>query len=225
MWNILAHHVEYQPQGDQFFSIPILEPLWWDFSWWVRFLSQADTYLWYDDWLSRFPREHEWRLVEQAIDDVRTQKKRIHIRGISTREGIEAIRDYYASCGYEDELAKNYTLPAYELLTVSISLRHALWCAKDKDFLDMTKVWAIIPPLRWPADLRSLQQALRMGIIMGLEVASGDDAYLSWLLEKQILPVFHVGQMTAFRWQYHGFTGVPRQAHIPIPHFLQPKED
>jgi hypothetical protein len=57
---------------------------------------------------------------------------------------------------------------------VSISLSHALWCEKDKTFLNK-KIADIsygesTPPVRSPADLRSLQQALKMGVIIGLEV-------------------------------------------------------
>ncbi len=106
-------------------------------------------------------------------------------------------------------MAKNYALPDSELLTVSIPLRHALWCEKDKDFLEhydaQKKPYGqTLPPLRSPADLRVLQQGLRMGIIMGIEVIPGDEAYIVQFLEKQILSPFSIGQMTNFGWLKHG---------------------
>lgn len=58
-----------------------------------------------------------------------------HIRGISLAESTEILREYYKEMGYEDALAKNYTLPKTVQVTASISLRHALWCEKDKKFL------------------------------------------------------------------------------------------
>lgn len=58
-----------------------------------------------------------------------------HIRGISLGESTELLREYYRSLGYEDQLAKNYTLPDTVQVTASISLRHALWCEKEKKFL------------------------------------------------------------------------------------------
>lgn len=125
--------------------------------------------------------------------------------------------------GYEDDLAKNYTLSSQELLTVSISLGHGLWCSKDKHFLNTTHYQKIhghiAPPLRTPADLRALQQGLRMGIIMGIEVLAGDELHLVQLLEKQILPLFDIGQMTAFRWERHGFSGTSHTYTIPLPDF------
>lgn len=60
---------------------------------------------------------------------------RAHILGISLAESVELLREYYRDQGYEDDLAKNYTLPKNVQVTASISLRHALWCEKDKRFL------------------------------------------------------------------------------------------
>ncbi len=108
-------------------------------------------------------------------------------------------------------------------MTVSISLRHVLWCEKDKDFLNrhdasQKSYGCTTPPLRSPADLRVLQQALRMGIIMGIEVSS-DEEFLYEILQKQILSPFHIGQMTAFRWEEHGFSGHTYQSVLRIPLF------
>ena len=126
-------------------------------------------------------------------------------------------------------MAKNYTLSQNELLTASISLGHGLWCAKDKHFLSAIhhekQPGHVVPPLRTPADLRTLQQALRMGIIMGIEVPVGDEPFLVQLLEKQILSVFHIGQMTAFRWENHGFSGVHRAFPIAMPDFREREDD
>lgn len=63
-------------------------------------------------------------------------------------------------------MTKNYSLPSNVLLTVSISLRHLLWCEKDKTFLSQKDsgnqpYYATIPPLRTPRDLRIIQQAAR----------------------------------------------------------------
>lgn len=91
-------------------------------------------------------------------------------------------------------------------ITASISLRHALWCEKDKRFLgtknSQSKHYGmVIPPIRGSHDLRILQQALRMNIIMGIEVYPGDEEHINTLVEKEILPPFSVGQMIRFRWE------------------------
>lgn len=98
-----------------------------------------------------------------------------HIRGISLAESVDILREYYQGKGYEDTLAKNYTLPDTVQVTASISLRHALWCEKDKQFLhtkDLSQkpYGMTYPPIRGSHDLRILQQALRMNIILGIEV-------------------------------------------------------
>ena len=148
---------------------------------------------------------------------------------MSSYESIALLREYYRDQGYEDVFAKNYNLPSTELLTASISLRHSLWCEKDKDFLGTrddhgAQYGCTVPPLRSPADLRVLQQALRMGIVMGIEVDS-DSAFLPQILEKQILPPFHIGQMTCFRWEKHGFSGQKIYFSFPMPLFIPEGND
>ncbi len=106
-------------------------------------------------------------------------------------------------------MAKNYTLPGDECLTVSVSLGHALWCEKDKEFLgtsfDQKPLYAITPPLRSPHDLRGIQQALRMGIIMGIECPVSHESFLPLILEKQILSAYKMASTLSSRWTEHGF--------------------
>lgn len=229
MWHVFAHQVIYEPHADNIVKIPFFSPSWSAFSWEVWSITSEEEYLWYDDWVPRFSQQKEITLIQRAIHEARTNKTRIHIRGISTRESIDLLREYYAEQGYEDDLAKNYTLSDQEPLTVSISLGHALWCSKDKHFLNtihhQKKQGNSVPPLRTPADLRTLQQALRMGIIMGVEILPGDELYLIQLLEKQILPLFHIGQMTAFRWGMHGFSGEYHTCSVLPPDFCWKEED
>lgn len=138
-------------------------------------------------------------MVTDLIQSLSVNPRRVHVNGISCIESVELIRRYYAELGYEDALAKNYLLPSDVFLTVSLSLRSVLWCEKDKHFL-ATKdphnhsYYAIIPPLRSPRDLRALQQAARMNIIMGLEVGC-DELFIPTLLEQQILTVFQMTQL------------------------------
>lgn len=92
-------------------------------------------------------------------------------------------------------LAKNYLLPKNTQITASISLRHALWCEKDKRFLSTHDLHGkphgmISPSLRTSHDLRALQQGLRMNCIMGIEVFPGDEYLIPQLLEQEILAPF-----------------------------------
>jgi dihydroorotase-like cyclic amidohydrolase len=154
--------------------------------------------------MNHFIRNEELSMIQNALQYAQIEKKRVHIRGISTAEGLEAVREYYISKGYEDTLAKNYTLPPDEFLTVSVFLEQALWCEKDKDFLSNLLITSrVLSPIRSPRDLRSIQQALRMGIIMGIEVPHYCEEFLSDLLTKQILSPYQIGSCTSSLWLKH----------------------
>jgi dihydroorotase-like cyclic amidohydrolase len=169
------------------------------------------------------PREKEYEMIQEAFLYAKKHDKRVHIRGISSLEAVESIREYYREKGYEDALAKNYTLPPDELVTVSISLRHALWCEKDKLFLQQKHSHSafghVSPPLRSPADLRSLQQALRMGIIMGLEMDEHTQPFLPDLIKKQILSAYQIASLFSVYWLKHNFPGNTRDMSIILPQF------
>ncbi len=181
--------------------------------------------------MSHFSREDESEIVAETIEQVKlSPEKRIHICGISTAESVERIRAYYRECGYEDVLAKNYTLPLDVALTVSVSLGHTLWCEKDKTFLDSqgpdgTPYGRISPPLRSPHDLRSLQQGLRMGVILGIEISPREVQFLSEILKRQIIPPFLLSQMMFFRWQKYGFRGTQHETGLQYPDFFESSQD
>ncbi|MFA6080146.1 MAG: hypothetical protein WC753_01545 [Candidatus Gracilibacteria bacterium] len=165
----------------------------------------------YDNWLGYFQREDERALVQYTLQKAEEDPQyRGHIQGISLSESVELLRAYYKKQGYEDDLAKNYTLPSTVQITASISLRHALWCEKDKRFLNTVDTaqnpyGKLSPPIRGSHDLRIIQQALRMNIIMGIEVFPGDEKYIDMLVEQEILPPFSISQMIRFRWQKYGW--------------------
>jgi hypothetical protein len=131
--------------------------------------------------------------------------KRIHVRGISTLDALELLADYYQEKGYEDIYLKKYILPPDEPLTVSISLRHALWCEKDKHFLYKQSLHTIIPPLRTPSDLYRIQQFMRMGIIMGIDVWE-DAVFLRDLFDREIITPHQVNTLISWSWKKHWFT-------------------
>ncbi|MBP7806426.1 hypothetical protein KA057_01955 [Candidatus Gracilibacteria bacterium] len=213
-------------------SFKYLEP---DFTHFPGSIFRVDNvlreYLGYDDWVSHFSREDEAKIVAEIIEQVKLfPGKRIHICGISTAESVERIRDYYRECGYEDVLAKSYTLPLEVALTVSVSFGHTLWCEKDKKFLDShgsdgISHGRISPPLRSPHDLRSLQQGLRMGVILGIEIPPREVQFLPEILKRQIIPPFLLSQMICFRWQKYGFTGTQHETELQYPDFFESSQD
>lgn len=164
-------------------------------------MQTSEQWAGYDSWVQSFSPEEEINLIREMIQRAeRDMSYRGHIRGISLAESVEILRDYYRKQGYEDSLAKNYTLPDNVQVTASISLRHALWCEKDKQFLQTKDIsqkpyGMISPPIRGSHDLRILQQALRMNIILGIEVYPGDEKHINTLVEREILSPFSISQM------------------------------
>jgi hypothetical protein len=123
-------------------------------------------------------------------------------------ESFAFLAEYYTSLGYYNSVLNNYDIPSDAFLTVSVSLRHILWCEKDKKFLSSyvsPPLYSIAPPLRSPADLRVIQQAARSGLISTIEIFSEDVDFISEVFEKQILSVFQAVQLFSYRWSKYGF--------------------
>lgn len=97
-------------------------------------------------------------------------------------------------------------MPPDAFVTVSTTLRHILWCEKDKIFLSKKDAlgapyYALVPPLRTPSDLRALQQAARSGLIMAISPSLLDEVYYSEVLSRQILTPFQFSQLVYYRWK------------------------
>lgn len=78
-----------------------------------------------------------------------------------------------------------------------------------------------MPPLRTPADLRTLQQAARSGMILGITVACGYESYVTEIFEKQILTPFQLSQLLYFRWKQFGFRGIQKTLSLNFPDFSE----
>lgn len=75
--------------------MPFLSPHWEIFSGdCVSSFSPQSSFQGYDDWVSLFSRESEYDFVQKCIAHAQ-QGERIHIRGVSNRESIEYISEYY----------------------------------------------------------------------------------------------------------------------------------
>ncbi len=209
MWQFFDTKILYTSDGNDAFDWhPFLVDTWSRKKDTCRLPLPVVEWRGYDDWVQHFEPSLELKLLQYhiALAD-KDPLYRMHIHGISLAESVEILRKHYRDRGYEDVFAKNYTLPHDTQITASISLRHALWCEKDKRFLNTCDVHGkpygmISPPLRTSHDLRHIQQGLRMNCIMGIEVYPGDDIYIPELLHREILPPFSIAQMIQFRWSH-----------------------
>ncbi len=231
MWHATWNGISYEVWPDTLFC-SILSPDWKRFPWeLVEHIQDSCKFRGYDDWGQTYSRHKEIQLVEETIESLKNNPRRIHIRGLSSLESLEILQEYYRSLGYENSTAKNYSLPHDVLLTVSLTLRHILWCEKDKWFLTGKKdpqgqpLYALIPPLRTPSDLRFLQQSTRMWMISGIEVLLWDEVYINRILQHQILTVFQFTQLVSFRWKNYGFVGGETTISLPFPNFPVISED
>ncbi|MBP7806619.1 hypothetical protein KA057_02970 [Candidatus Gracilibacteria bacterium] len=229
MWSAGKHSLQWEGAGNTL-SFSVFHPDYVLFSGEILFVPEEEKQeLGYDHWVQCFQRNDEIGTVQNAIDSLQKNPRRIHIVGVSCSESVALLATYYASLGYENALAHNYLLPEDVLLTASISLRHLLWCEKDKAFLQKKDImgnsyYALVPPLRTPSDLRALQQGVRMGIIPCVDVL-GDTSFLDQLLEKQILTPFQMTQIVGSSWRKYGFSGNVESCSIVLPDFSQEIQD
>lgn len=61
--------------------------------------------------------------------------------------------------------------------------------------------YATCPPVRFPSDLRVLQQSARMNMLLGIEVMPRDEQFLGEIFQKQILTPFQLSQLIYYRWK------------------------
>ena len=229
MWSAWKNSLQWEGTGNAL-SFSVFQPEYTLFPGELLLVSGGQKEeLWYDHWVQCFARDDEINLIKDTLTSLEKIPRRIHIAGISTAESVWLLAEYYASLGYENTVSHSYILPADVLLTVSISLRHLLWCEKDKTFLqkkDTTNhaYYALVPPLRTPRDLRALQQGVRMGIIPCVDV-SEDETFLAQLLEKQILTPFQMTQIVWQNWQKYGFSGNEESCSIELPDFSDEAQD
>lgn len=211
MWIVHNKSILYSSWPDTV-SFPVFSPDWSSFAGSILSLPPRDILpSGYDDWVQQFPLHEEIALVEEGI--WRAQKgERIYVRGISSSESVQLLREYYMTQGYTDTFDR-FSIPWDELLTASISLRHFLWCDKDKEFLekkvhicplDKGGQGGFPPPLRTSHDLRAIQQAVRMGIIPCIDVEE-DASYLSECITRELIPLFQLGQVCRYNWEKYGF--------------------
>lgn len=227
MWIAHKEGLKYREWSNNSLVFPVCTPDWSLFSWELLFPMQLEEHTsWYDAFVQYFPRDKEIDFVKNALLSLQDNPRRMHIRGISCAESMDLLYEYYSLQWYEDKEAKNYIIPEHELFTVSVSLRHILWCEKDKHFLSQRDAehrpyYSINPPIRSPRDLRVIQQAARRGVVVGIEVIPGDNVYIVQLLEKQILTPFQLTQLIGFSWEKYGFTGSIHDESLFLPDFSE----
>jgi len=222
MWSAQNNSIRYIP-GWHHLSLPVFSPDYLSFSGEViTVYPLLETRNGYDDWVHLYPRQKELDTLVALLYSLQKNPRRVHIAGVSCGESITLIREYYDSLWYGDTLTSTYLLPEDVFLTVSMSLRHLLWCEKDKHFLwrieNSDPYYAIVPPLRSPHDLRSLQQATRMGIVMGIDVW-GDVEFLPEVFSRQILTPFQLSRFVCYNWEKFGFSWTKNSTSLPFPVF------
>ncbi len=206
MLEVTEKSLRYRP-GESVIEYRFLLPDWENFPGNILSCFDENSFVstWFDDWATHFPREQEWNFVQQIT--VNTLQRRTHIRWLSTAESIEIFLAYYEEKWYKNIVSDSYEIPPEEQLSFSLSLRHLLWCEKDKKFLSQKNslLYNVSPPLRSPRDLRILQQAARRGIVSWIEIYPGDEKYIPLLLEREILTPFQVSQILFFSWKKRWF--------------------
>lgn len=155
MWQFFDDTILFVPDSSNMFEwVAFLVDTWKFSGEIVTIPSSEKAWEGYDNWVQQFDPENEITLLQEIIQKAENNPSyRCHLRGISCAKSAEILREYYKKKGYEDALAKNYTLPNTVQVIASISLRHALWSEKDKKFLhtrdkNHTPYGMTTPPIR-----------------------------------------------------------------------------
>jgi len=193
----------------------------------VTLSAQYNQCLWYDDWLQNYSRDTEIHFIEELLDSLSKKPRLIHMAWISCEESITLIAQYYTKLWYHNSDTHQYEIPFDTPLTMSVSLRHILWCEKDKTFLSCIDSqnfphYAVCPPLRSPGDLRSLQQWARQGLLVGVSCGHGDEKYLQEILMRHILTPFQLSQLVFYRWKNFWFVWCETLFSLSLPIFSDP---
>lgn len=223
MWHAGENFIGYQEGGDSL-EFSLFMPDWQESPREIFSIPNiSEKYVWYDDWVQRYSRQEEVDFVVSILASLSKNPRPIHIIGLTCSESWDIVAEYYRLMWYEHMHTRYFSLPRDVLLTVSISLEHLLWCEKDKVFLSKKEDWvphyALVPPLRTPCDLRTIQQSARRGIILGVSVPSAYKVYLREIFEKQILTPFQLTQLLGSRWKQFWFTGTDEIISISFPDF------
>jgi dihydroorotase-like cyclic amidohydrolase len=171
----------------------ILQKLWDKPAMWSEVYSPKDE-------LSIFT-----RLFEEAL----SQKKKIHIVGVTLGAEIEILEKYYEELGFLRTDINAFDIDfSVPLVTVSCHIENLMW--RGSDYKSYREKIFFCPPIRESGENKALFKGISRGVIAGIELWEMNPVKEEFLtdcvIQEHILPI-QMGKVLKYNLQQIGFEG------------------
>ncbi len=153
--------------------------------------------------------KEELRIFTELFENAISQKKQIHIIGITLKEEIQMLEKYYTELGFMREdincFEVDFSIP---LVTVSCYIENLMW--KGSDYKRMWEEIFFCPPIRESGQNKALFKWITRGVIAGIEIweITKDKEQFLWdcIRQEKILPL-QMGRILKYNLEEVGLKG------------------
>ncbi|MDD2907896.1 MAG: hypothetical protein PHH98_04615 [Candidatus Gracilibacteria bacterium] len=134
----------------------------------------------------------ELEIFENLFNYALNNNKKIHIVGITLKEELDILEDYYVKSGYL-RTDVNCFVPDFKntLVTVSVNIENLIW--RGSDYKANQKNIFFIPPVRESGQNKAMFKGINRGSIAGIYIKNYNEFNINFLQDsiksEQILPL------------------------------------
>ncbi|MDD3145531.1 MAG: hypothetical protein PHV23_05480 [Candidatus Gracilibacteria bacterium] len=134
----------------------------------------------------------ELEIFQNLYDYSINNNKKIHIIGITLKEELDILEDYYIKSGFL-RTDVNCFIPDFKntLITVSVNIENLIW--RGSDYKANGKNIYFVPPVRESGQNKAMFKGINRGSIAGIYIKEYNDFNINFLQEsiklEQILPL------------------------------------
>ncbi|PID86314.1 hypothetical protein CSB08_00945 [Candidatus Gracilibacteria bacterium] len=144
-------------------------------------------------------------LFEKALKE----KKKVHIIGITLKEELNIIEDYYKSIGFKREDVNCYEVDFKKaLVTVSVKIENIMW--KGSDYKRMGDKIFFNPPIRESGQVKAMYKGINKGIISNIyfkKLENEHKNFLEKLIKEEHLLGITLAKLLKYNLEDIGFKG------------------
>ncbi|QFR39679.1 hypothetical protein A9Q91_05660 [Candidatus Gracilibacteria bacterium 28_42_T64] len=160
--------------------------------------------------------EDELEIFKGLFENAIKNKKRIHIVGVTLKEEVEILEEYYEELRFLREdincFAPDFSVP---LVTVSVKIENLMW--KGSDYKAMRSKIFFQPPIRESGQVKAMFKGINRGVTAGIYIekhSSEIEEFLSDCVKNEkILPIT-LAKTLKYNLEQAGFNGEDRELTI-----------
>ncbi|MDD3794174.1 MAG: hypothetical protein PHI37_05140 [Candidatus Gracilibacteria bacterium] len=151
----------------------------------------------------------ELDIFQNLFDYAINNNKKIHIIGITLKEELDILEDYYIKSGFLREDV-NCFIPDFKdtLVTVSVNIENLIW--RGSDYKANGKSIFFVPPVRESGQNKAMFKGINRGSIAGIYIKNYNDFNIRFLTSsiknEYILPLTF-SRLLKYNLENIGFTG------------------